>query len=59
MVSNVFLVRHYLPDKLNNDKGTKMSNSAKQQVQTVSQAVQAIDARKVERSRIHHYWVSQ
>jgi hypothetical protein len=27
-------------------KGTKMSNSAKQQVQTVSQAMQAIDAKK-------------
>jgi hypothetical protein len=49
MVSNVFLVRHYLPDKLNNEKELNMSNSAKQQVQTVSQAVQAIDARKVER----------
>jgi hypothetical protein len=27
-------------------KGTKMSNSAKQQVQTVSQAMQAVDAKK-------------
>jgi hypothetical protein len=49
MMSNVFLVRHYLPDKLNNDKEVNMSNSAKQQVQTVNQAVKAIDARKVER----------